>query len=92
MLILGLDLGQSKSAWALFDSVSGEAKEGWVAMDEGSLNRLFARRRPEQLVLESGPLAGRVHDLAQACGIPVLVADVTGEAWPVTSQARATTR
>lgn len=81
MLILGLDLGQSKSAWALFDSATGAVQEGWVRMDEGSLQGLLARRRPELLVMESGPLAGRVHDLAQAGGVRVLVADVTGEAW-----------
>ncbi len=81
MLILGLDLGQSKSAWAWLDSVSGETKEGWVAMATDSLTRLFERCRPEQLVVESGPLAGRVHDLARACGLRVCVADTTAEAW-----------
>ena len=81
MLILGLDLGQSKSAWALVDSVSGECREGSVKMDEASLVRLLERARPEQLVLESGPLAGRVHDLARARGLRVLVADTTDAAW-----------
>lgn len=81
MLILGLDLGQSKSAWAQMDTTNGEYEEGWVAMDDASLIRLLERRRPEQLVVESGPLAGRVHDLAVARGIRVLVADTTAEAW-----------
>ncbi len=81
MLILGLDLGQSKSAWAQMDTTNGEYEEGWVAMDDASLVRLLERRRPQQLVVESGPLAARVHDLATARHIRVLVADTTAEAW-----------
>jgi len=81
MRILGVDLGQSKSAWAELDSQTGKRAQGWVAMDDESLLRLLERRRPEQLVIESGPLAGRVHDLAAARGIRVLVADTTAEAW-----------
>ncbi len=81
MMILGLDLGQSKSAWAWMDSASGEFRQGWVGMDEASLVRLLARLRPEQVVVESGPLAARVHDLATARGLRVLVADTTGAAW-----------
>ncbi len=81
MSILGLDLGQSKSAWAQLDCATGEYQQGWVQMDNASLERLFERVRPEQLVIESGPLAGRVHDLAQARGLSVLVADTTAEAW-----------
>jgi transposase len=50
-------------------------------MDEAALRRCLEKRRPEQLVLESGPLAARVHDLAETLGIPVLVADPTQDAW-----------
>ena len=75
MMILGVDLGQSKSAWALMDSAGGEYKQGWVVMDEVSLVRLLERLRPQQVVIESGLLAARVHDLATARGIAVLVAD-----------------
>lgn len=81
MLILGMDLGQSKSAWAQLQTVGGEHQQGWVAMDDASVVRLLERERPEQLVIESGPLAARVHDLATARGIRVLVADTTAEAW-----------
>lgn len=81
MMILGVDLGQSKSAWALMDSAGGEYKQGWVMMDDASLVRLLERLRPGQVVVESGPLAGRVHDLAAARGLGVLVADTTAEAW-----------
>ena len=81
MLILGMDLGQSKSAWELLDTCSGEVLRGQVQMDEESLRKLLRARQPEQLVIESGPLAARVHDLAQALGIAILVADTTQDAW-----------
>lgn len=81
MVILGLDLGQSKSAWARLDCVTGEYRQGWVAMDDAALTGLFERQCPTQLVLESSPLAGRVHDLATAQGLAVCVADTTAEAW-----------
>jgi transposase len=79
--ILGMDLGQSKSAWELLDTVTGEASSGSVGMDESSLGRLLKKLAPERLVIESGPLAARVHDLAVAGGVAVQVADTTEDAW-----------
>ncbi len=81
MRILGMDLGPSKSAWALLDSTTGELQEGWVAQHEEALLRLLARRLPDPVIIESGPLAARVHDLGKARGLAVLVADTSGEAW-----------
>lgn len=81
MLILGLDLGQSKSAWAQLDTTTGECQEGWVAMQDTALVRLLERLQPEQVVVESGPLAARVHDLATTRGFRVQVADTTAPAW-----------
>ncbi len=37
--------------------------------------------RPDQLVIESGPLAARVYHLATALGVRVFVADTTQDAW-----------
>ncbi len=81
MKILGMDLGQNKSAWETLDTQSGEITNGWVAMDADALRRLLHRTRPDQFVIESGPLAARVHDLARAAGVAVLVADTTQDAW-----------
>jgi transposase len=81
MRILGMDLGQSKSAWAELDNTTGELQQGWVDHDEAALLRLLVRRQPDQVVIESGPLAARVHDVVRARGIAVLVADTSGEAW-----------
>jgi transposase len=81
MRILGMDLGQSKSAWETLDTQTGEIVTGQVRMDDGGLRKLLARTHPDQLVIEIGPLAARVHDLAVAAGIRVLVADTTQDAW-----------
>lgn len=81
MLILGMDLGQSKTAWELFDNLTGEYQRGMVAMDDDALRKLFHKLDPELVVMEIGPLAARVHDLAQAPDRKVIVADTTQDAW-----------
>lgn len=81
MRILGMDLGQRKSAWAQVDSTTGELQEGWVSLDDAALRHLLKCRRPDRVVVESGPLAARVHDLLVAQGVAVVVADTTGAAW-----------
>lgn len=81
MMILGMDLGQNKSAWERLDTQTGEVTSGWVRMDPDALRQWLADQRPDQLVIESGSLAARVHDLATAAGIAVLVADTTQDAW-----------
>lgn len=81
MKILGLDLGQSKTAWELLDTVNGDVSRGTVTMDTDTLTRFLAACAPDLVALEIGPLAARVHDLAQAPGRKVLVADTTEDAW-----------
>lgn len=81
MRILGVDLGQSKSAWVQMDSTTGELQQGWLTMEEAAWQRLLAALRPDQVVMESSPLAARVHDLVRAHGLAVVVADTSGAAW-----------
>ena len=81
MRIVGMDLGQNKSAWELLDTTTGEVKKGNVGMDESSLRKLLKRLQADCLVIESGSLAARVHDLAVAAGVAVQVADTTEDAW-----------
>ena len=81
MKILGMDLGRSKSAWEILDTVTGEVARNMVKMDDSSLRKLLETRRPDRLVIESSPLAARVHDLAQSLGVAVVVADTTQDAW-----------
>ena len=81
MRILGLDLGQGKSAWETLDTQTGEVATGWVRMEDEALRKLLARTQAELAVMEIGPLAARVHDLVAAAGVRVLVADTTQDAW-----------
>jgi transposase len=81
MRILGLDLGQRKSAWETLDTQTGEVATGQVGMHDDALRKLLARTQPELVVMEIGPLAARVHDLAVAAGVRVRVADTTQDAW-----------
>ena len=81
MKILGMDLGQSKSAWEILDTVTGETAKGVVKMDACVLRSWLETHRPDRLVIESGPLAARVHDLACSLGVSVVVADPTQDAW-----------
>ena len=81
MRILGVDLGQSKSAWEMLDTQTGSVVNGWVGMDSAQLLKLLQRQRPELVVFESGPLAARVHDLVVDAGVAVQVADTTQDAW-----------
>lgn len=81
MKILGVDLGQGKSVWELLDTKTGEVLDGKVRLEEPALRKLLNKLRPERLVIESGPLAARVHDLALASGVAVQVADTTQDAW-----------
>lgn len=76
-----MDLGQGKSAWQLLDTESGEVKHGSVGMEDSALRKLLKKLAADRLVIESGPLAARVHDLAVAGGVAVQVADTTADAW-----------
>ena len=81
MRILALDLGLSNSAFHLLDSTSGVLAEGKVSMRPASLLKLFERSSAELVVMEIGPLAALVHDLALSLGQSVQVADTTEDAW-----------
>ena len=41
MKILGMDIGQNKSAWETLDTQTGEITNGWVAMDADALRKLL---------------------------------------------------
>src|SRR2546428_1052333 len=81
MLILALDLGLSNSAYHLLDSVTGEFEEGKLATRPARLVKLFEKHSADLVVMEAGPLAAWVYDLAAAAGRRVLVADTTDVVW-----------
>jgi transposase len=81
MRILALDLGKSKSAACLWETDSGEAKYGTVRTEMSSMAAALERWRPDRLVMEVGPIAGWVCDLAARKAIPVQVANPSTEGW-----------
>ena len=81
MLILAIDLGQSKSVFCSFETTTGEVEFGRVATRRGALQELLEQRHPERVVIEICPLAGWVHDLVESLKIEIQVADPTQDAW-----------
>lgn len=81
MTILAFDLGVSKSVFCKFDACPGEHSLGNVVTHSGPLRKLFARHRPELVVVEICPQAALVYDLAAELGIRSVVADTTQDAW-----------
>ena len=82
MRILALDVGKSKSVAYEVDTRTGECGFTKVATRPAVLRRLFVQRRPDRLVMEIGPMAGWIGDLARVSGIrQVQVANVAHEAW-----------
>ena len=89
MKILALDLGKYKTVFC--DSItaggggeaeqSGKPEYGKVPTAPKDLHDLFVERRPDRVVLEAGPAAGWVHDLAAAVGIEAQVANTNDERW-----------
>lgn len=85
MKILALDLGKYKTVFCDYvtsDGGGGEARQyGKVPTTPKDLHDLLVERRPERVVLEAGPTAGWVHDLAAALGIETQVANTNDERW-----------
>jgi len=82
MRILALDVGKSKSVAYQVNTRTGVCGFRTVLTRPAVLGRLFARSRPHRLVMEVGPMAGWIGDLARSSGVrQVEVANVAHEAW-----------
>lgn len=81
MKILALDLAKNKTAACDFDTDSGKAKYSTITTDLPNVQKVLERLRPERLVMEIGPIAGWICDLAAKMGIPVQVANPSTEGW-----------
>jgi transposase len=93
MQILALDVGKSKSVAYAVDPGTGECGFTTVRTRPSVLAGLFARHRGAHLVLEIGPMAGWIGDLARASGLGrVQVAHVGHEAWQWRNTGRKTDR
>jgi transposase len=92
MLILAIDLGQSKSVYCVFESSNGSHEFGSFTTTSGQLRKLLGRIKPARVVVEACPLAALVHDVADALGIRTLIADPSQDAWQWKNTKRKTDR
>jgi len=81
MKILALDLGKYKSVFCDFDSGSGKHEFGRIQTQPQEMHDLFVERQPDRLVIEAGPAAGWVYDMARALKIEAEVANTNHEIW-----------
>lgn len=80
MKILALDLGKNKSVFVDY-TVGGDRAFGKIGTNPRELRNLLQRSVPDRLVIEAGPAAGWVCDLAESMKVPVQVANANDERW-----------
>jgi transposase len=81
MKILALDLGKSKTVACIFDSESGEHRFTTIRTQRPDVLKLLSESAWDRVVMEIGPSAGWIDDLAVGLGLTVEVANVNHEAW-----------
>ena len=82
MTILALDCGKNKSVFVDYHTGAGGRREfGKVPTRAAAIHDLLVERRPDVFVLEAGPDAGWICDVAQALGIATKVANTNDERW-----------
>ena len=80
MKILALDLGKNKSVFVDY-TIGGERTFGRIGTNAHDLRKLLEGCAPDRLVIEAGPAAGWVCDLAESMKVPVQVANGNDERW-----------
>jgi transposase len=90
--ILAIDLGKYKSVACLYPGEPAAATFVTLTTDRHHLERLFARHRPDAVVIEACLLAGWVHDLCHELSLPCHVANTASEAWKFKHTKRKTDR
>jgi transposase len=80
-IILAIDLGKYKSVACLYTGDPATATFVSFPTDRDHLEKLFARHRPDAVVIEACLLAGWVHDLCHERGLACHVANTASEAW-----------
>lgn len=81
MKILAIDLGKMKSVACDYESETAEHQFETVRTEPAILEDLFRRRRPDRVVIEVGPAAGWVTDLAARMKIELQVANPSHQGW-----------
>ena len=81
MKIVAIDLGKVNSVACEFESETGAHKFESVRTLPDSLGYLLRRSRADRVVVEVGPSAGWITDLAGRLGIELQVANPSHEGW-----------
>jgi transposase len=81
MKILAVDLGKVKSVACDYRSQTGEHEFETVRTVPAILEDLFRRRCPDRVVIEVGPAAGWVTDLAARMKMELQVANPSHQGW-----------
>ena len=81
MKILAIDMGWSNSVSCLFDSQTGEVQYKTLVTGKEAFAKLLAEIRPDQVVIEAGPMAGWVRDLCEEMKLNLLVLNTNDEPW-----------
>jgi len=81
MKILALDCGKYKSVFVDYQTANGPREFGKVLTRAADLHDLLVARRPDVLVLEIGPDAGWIYDMACALDIDTKVVNTNDERW-----------
>ncbi len=81
MKILAIDLGKVKSVACDYESQTAAHQFETVRTEPAILEDLFRRHRPDRVVIEVGPAAGWITDLAARMKIELQVANPSHQGW-----------
>jgi transposase len=81
MKILALDCGKNKSVFVDYQTGNGPREFGKITTAAAAIHDLLLQRKPDVFVLEAGPDAGWICDIAAAMKIETKVANTNDERW-----------
>ena len=81
MKILSIDLGKFNSVACVYESATGAHFFTSVSTKPGVIHDLLTTHLPDRVVVEIGPAAGWVHDLALTMGLDIQIANPNHDAW-----------
>jgi transposase len=81
MSILAVDMGKYKSVACIFEPKTGKHRFQTLPTSPQAFHDLLVAVEPEVILIEIGPVAGWVVELAKALGLPIRVANTGAEPW-----------
>jgi transposase len=81
MKILALDCGKNKSVFVDYHTANGPREYGKISTRAADVHDLLVERKPDVFVLEAGPDAGWICDIAAALAVETKVVNTNDERW-----------